>query len=81
MDKPIRGICHTCDFRHSCCPYELPQDGKKCKHWKLGKCYTCKHLNDTDENWFKRGCEAEYPGGCNNYKRDWRKLFKKETKK
>lgn len=69
----IERDCHSCVGRHGC-PYPfVPYDaGVKCKHWKLGKCFTCAYLNDTDENWYKRGCEAECFGGCKKYKRDWK---------
>lgn len=82
-DNILKGSCHSCDFRHSCCPHWTPDD-KPCKHWKLGKCYTCKFLDDTDEAWFKRGCESECFSGCNKYKRDFRKtleIIKKFIKK
>lgn len=74
MDKIVKGICHSCEFRHSCCPHwSLENDN--CKHWKLGKCYTCKFVDDDDDAWFKRGCEAECFSGCRKYKRDWKKTF------
>ena len=28
-----------------------------------------------DEEFLKRGCEAEYPGGCRKFERDWKKTF------
>ena len=67
-------ICHSCLFRHSCCRHCPPVDDC-CKHWKLGKCYTCKHVDDSDDNWFKRGCEAECMSGCEKYRRDWKRTF------
>ena len=66
--------CSSCDSRHSCCPHNPHTDGR-CKHWKLGHCYTCKFVNDNDDVWFARGCEAEYPSGCKKYKRNWKKTF------
>ena len=74
MEKIVKGICHSCDFRHSCCPHCLPEDDN-CKHWKLGKCYTCKFVDDDEDAWFARGCEAECFSGCKKYKRDWKKNF------
>ena len=75
MKKINKGICHSCDFRHSCCPY-TPSIDSSCKHWKLGKCYTCKFVDDNDDAWFTRGCEAECFSGCEKYKRSWQKTFK-----
>lgn len=74
MEKIVKGICHSCDFRHSCCPHCPPEDDN-CKHWKLGKCYTCKFVDDDEDSWFARGCEAECFSGCRKYKRDWKKTF------
>lgn len=75
-----KGACISCKFRHSCCPYDYPWD-EPCKHWKIGPCYSCIY-NTEDEmteeetlEWFKRGCDAEYPGGCKKYKRNWKKFF------
>lgn len=65
--------CGSCDFRHSYCRHNPPVGC--CKHWKLGKCYTCKFVDDDDNAWFTRGCEAEYPSGCKKYKRNWKKTF------
>lgn len=73
MDKIVKGICHSCKFRHSCCPHPLPNG--RCKYWKLGKCYTCKFVDDNEDAWFKRGCEAECFSGCHKYKRDLKKTF------
>lgn len=75
MFEPTPGICHSCKFRHSCCPHKVPLNGK-CKHWKLGKCYTCKFVEATEEEWFQRGCETECFSGCKKYRRDWKKTFK-----
>jgi hypothetical protein len=75
MDKITKGICQTCDFRHSMCPHYIPLKKKDCKWWKLGQCYTCKFVDDDDDSWFARGCECEYPSGCKKYKRDWKKTF------
>lgn len=75
MDEIIKGSCLSCFYRHRCCPHELPLEDN-CKHWKIGKCYTCKFIDETDDNeWLERGCEAECFGGCKKYKRDWKKTF------
>lgn len=69
-----RGECFSCYYRH-CCSREISFD-EKCEHWKVGKCYTCKFVDETDQNkWLERGCEAECFGGCKKYKRDWKKTF------
>lgn len=73
-DDIVRGICSSCQFRHSPCPH-WSLSKEPCKHWKLGKCYTCKFLDDSDEEWFKRGCESECLSGCGKYKRDWKRTF------
>ena len=66
--------CHYCYLRHSC-PYPFQYEG--CKHWRLGNCLLCKHLNANDEEWFKRGCETWCLGGCReHFKRDWKATFK-----
>jgi hypothetical protein len=47
-----------------------PDEWDNCRHWKLGKCYTCKFVDDADNNddaWFARGCESECFGGCSKY--------------
>lgn len=75
MDEIIKGACHSCFYRHKLCHHEVPLEDN-CKYWKLGKCYTCKFIDETDDNeWFKRGCEAECFGGCKKYQRDWGKTF------
>ena len=74
MKEIIKGKCHSCDYRHSYCGHEIPFEGH-CKHWKLGQCYTCKFIDDDDDAWFKRGCEAECFSGCRKYKRNWKKTF------
>ena len=74
MKEIIKGKCHSCDYRHSYCGHEIPFEGH-CKHWKLGQCYTCKFVDDDDDAWFKRGCEAECFSGCRKYKRDLKKTF------
>lgn len=74
VERIAVGHCHSCRYRHDCCPHDYP-DGEKCRHWKLGDCYTCKHLDAPDDEWFKRGCEAWCFGGCKKYKRDWKKTF------
>ena len=74
MDKIIKGSCHSCLYRHRCNrPIYL---GNTCKYWKLGKCYTCKFVNDDDNLWFQRGCETHCFGGCKQYKRNWNETFK-----
>lgn len=79
--KIMRGICRTCKFRHRWCKafrhrhYKYPREDIFCKHWKLGKCYICKFVDMPDEEFLKRGCEAEYPGGCRKFERDWKKTF------
>ena len=73
----IRKNCFSCLYRHNCCVYPTPTN--ECEYWKLGKCYTCKHYDDATENmdaWFARGCEAWCNGGCEKYKRSWKKTFK-----
>ena len=67
--------CSTCDRRHSPCEH-YPPDNDECSHWILGQCYTCKYINAPDEEWFKRGCEANCCSGCEKYKRDWKKTWK-----
>ena len=74
MDKIIKGICHSCYYRHRCCKHCPPKDDV-CKYWKLGKCYTCKFVDDDEDAWYKKGCESECFGGCRQYKRDWNKTF------
>ena len=74
MGKIEKGTCMTCKFRHSCCPHDYPH-GSRCKYWKRGKCYVCKFVDAPDEDFFKRGCEAEYPSGCRKFERDWKKTF------
>ena len=74
MDYIIKR-CRDCLFRHSCFR-ELPPLDEVCKHWKLGKCYTCKYKDAPVEEWFKRGCESECFSGCEKYKRDWKKTWK-----
>lgn len=75
MDKIIKGSCHSCLYRHRFCRHEVMLENN-CKHWKIGKCYTCKFIDETDDNeWLKRGCETECFGGCKKYKRDWKKTF------
>ena len=72
----IERNCHSCLFRH-CCRWDFnkmfpnaPDEWDNCKHWKLGKCYTCKFVDDAynnEDSWFKRGCESECFGGCRRY--------------
>jgi len=71
MPEIYKGDCHSCLYRHSCCPHPIDED---CKYWKLGKCYTCKFVDDDDE-WDARGCETWCFGGCKQYKRSWKKTF------
>lgn len=73
MDKIIKR-CGTCSFRHSCF-HDLPPEGEECKNWKLGECYTCKYYGAPDDEWFRRGCEIWCCGGCEKYKRDWKKAW------
>ena len=72
--------CVSCLYRHGC-NHELPESDKDCKHWKLGKCYTCKYMGVSDDEWFKRGCEIYCNSGCNKYKRDWKKILRLILKK
>ena len=66
--------CHSCLYRHKMCRHR-PLKNDSCKHWKLGKCYTCKFLDANENEWYERGCEAECFGGCKKYKRDWKKTI------
>ena len=75
MPEIYKGDCHSCLYRHSCCPYPLLLE-HDCKYWKLGKCYTCKFVDADEDEWYKRGCETWCFGGCKKYKRDWKKTFK-----
>lgn len=79
-----KGICHDCEYRHCSCDHPRPwETNELCKHWRLGKCYMCKHYKEdmteeeTDE-WFKRGCEGWFPTAkyCSKFKRDWKKTIK-----
>ena len=74
MNRYNEKTCHSCRYRHSCCPYH-PSMGGECKHWRMGKCYTCKFINAPDDEWLKHGCEAECFGGCRKYKRNWKRTF------
>ena len=74
MNRYNEKSCHSCLGRHSCCPYPHPMGGE-CKHWRMGKCYTCKFITASDDDWFKRGCEAECFSGCEKYERDWKRTF------
>ena len=74
MDKIIKGSCFSCYYRHRC-RHEATLDNT-CKHWRLGKCYTCKFIDEPDDyEWYLRGCEMKCFGGCKKYKRDWGKTF------
>lgn len=75
MKEIIKGDCHSCDFRHSCCTYPVSEDNN-CEHWKLGRCYTCKFVDNNEDAWFLGRCEALCFSGCEKYKRDWKKTFK-----
>ena len=76
MDKIVKGKCHSCRFRHSMCQHCAPK-GCKCRHWKLGKCYTCKWIDIENCNFLSSWCETWCFGGCKKYyKRDWKKTFK-----
>lgn len=70
-----KGKCHSCKYRHDCCPHPYPWNDEVCKHWKLGRCYTCKYLHAPDDDWFVRGCETWCFGGCRKYKRSWKQTF------
>ncbi len=82
----IKRNCHSCLFRH-CCRWDFnkmfpnaPDDWDNCKHWKLGKCYTCQFVDEPDDNeWYKMECEAYCFGGCKKYKKSKveTKAFKK----
>ena len=78
MYNVIKKNCISCLYRHElCCPY-FPTINE-CKHWKLGKCYTCKYYDDIIENpdaWYGRGCETWCNSGCTKYKRNWKETFK-----
>lgn len=74
MKTPIYKRCQSCRYRHGC-DLPFPPQEVDCKHWKLGKCYTCKYVDAPDDEWFPRGCETWCFGGCKKYKRDWRKTF------
>ena len=73
--------CRTCDFRHGLCNSYPPPKTGDCSHWRLGQCYTCKYFGAPGEEWFKRGCESEYPSGCKKYKRNWKAWFKYKLRK
>lgn len=80
MNKILKGNCISCKFRHNCWHHPASRRNRRCVHWKVGMCYSCIYNPEemTDEKeleWAKRGCEAEYPGGCRKYKRDWKKFF------
>jgi hypothetical protein len=74
FEKHTIKTCHYCYYRHRC-PYEFCYYG--CRHWRLGQCLLCKNLNASDDDWFKRGCEAKCYGGCReHFKRNWKATFK-----
>lgn len=69
----IRRNCHSCLFRH-CCRWDFDKMFPSsvldnCKHWKLGKCYTCQFVDDNEDEWYKRGCEIWCFGGCQKYRK------------
>lgn len=85
-NKPIRIIknCHFCANRHGC-RYDFDKMFEvrhgymfksECKHWRIGGCLFCKHLTDTEENWFHRGCETWCFGGCKKFKRNWKRTLR-----
>lgn len=91
MPEPIKIIknCHFCAGRHGCV-YDFNKmfgvhNGyvsiSECKHWDLGKCLFCKHLEDTEENWYRRGCECWCFSGCEKFKRDWHRTIRWITRK
>lgn len=69
--------CHSCLYRHGCCwnfdeMFTDKVSGQhiwdNCKHWKLGKCYKCKYVDESNDNeWYKRECEAYCFGGCSKF--------------
>lgn len=65
--------CGSCYYRHKMCKRALPKNGSVCRHWRSGRCYSCKIANGSNEDLYDQyGCEAEFPGGCKKYfKRDW----------
>lgn len=72
--------CGSCYYRHMLCPVE--KRGKidylsdePCKKWREGQCFTCVHRDASDEEYQKRACEAYWPGGCKQYKRDWKEIW------
>lgn len=78
----IKRNCHSCLYRHGC-PHDFDEmftnkiTGEhvwdNCKHWKLGKCYKCKYVDESNEaNWYKRGCEAECFSGCKKFRRSFK---------
>lgn len=77
--------CHSCYYRHRCrkiCWSDrefikslMKTYGGECRLWRMGQCYTCKHLDAPENEWFERGCEAYCFGGCGEYKRDWKKIW------
>jgi hypothetical protein len=71
------GGCHSCYFRHRCRHDDEPPDDWDCacKYYKIGKCYTCKFLEASDEEFLERGCGTWCFGGCKKYKRDWKKTI------
>ena len=50
----IRKNCVSCLLRHQECGHSPTSD--ECEHWKLGKCYTCKHY--MNNKWFESCCEV-----------------------
>lgn len=78
----IKRNCHSCLYRHGC---SWDFDGiftdkvtgehvwDNCKHWKLGKCYKCKYVDEPDDQeWYKRECEAYCFGGCSKFRRTFK---------
>lgn len=71
----IKRNCHSCLLRHDCCfnfneIFPNTDEWDNCKHWKLGKCYTCKFVDEPDDKvWYKRECETYCFGGCKKYKK------------
>lgn len=76
LNKTLKHTCKNCQYCHSNCSHSdfILKTKLDCCIFKLGKCFTCIYSrsdrkknrldsNETDE-WYKRGCEIEYPSGC-----------------
>ena len=75
--KPFDSIpknCFSC-LNSNECTLNLNEN---CKNWKLGKCYTCKHLDNSKNNpdtWNKMDCESNCNHGCEQYEQDFKKTL------